>query len=360
MSSHFNKHLPASNADVDSLFPKYHRCIDSGEAYSAAYFITRAHLLETKTNYTLERVNCEMGSFIMMNQRRHMKPGMIGAVTQSLDVLDFSVIHLSGYERLIRRYWGSLRSQRLFTTTTSNDVAKNIGKATAQVLATMPERSRMTMNVSNKLNRTVAIMPFLGSTVGAGHSVLANRYEYLKACFWSIYAHISHIVVAVTSSEDYKYCRHKSGLPFFDVLLLDNLPKVAALPVATSIAVKDRLIDGRYDFDYIYFTESDQILLMRRPQDLFDILHRFPRYVLLPHRLVTYPKSVMKGVVRRPVVSVSDPSMDWVNMSCCLPRQNCQSRVDWVGIKSNNVSVLPMFNLNVALGNANFILERFR
>ena len=107
-------------------------------------------------------------------------------------------------------------------------------------------------------------MPFLGSVNGAGHSVLENRYQYLAACFWSIYSYMPNIVVTVTSEKDYRYCRHKSGLPFFDILLLTHLPKVASLPVATSQEVKARLVDGRYDFDHIYFTESDQVDLAQR------------------------------------------------------------------------------------------------
>lgn len=57
--------------------------------------------------------------------------------------------------------------------------------------------------------------------------------------------------------------RHKSGLPFFDVLWLTHLPKVASLPVATSQEVKARLMDGRYDFDHVYYTESDQVCTVR-------------------------------------------------------------------------------------------------
>ena len=53
--------------------------------------------------------------------------------------------------------------------------------------------------------------------------------------------------------------RNESGLPFYDVILAENLPKSASLPVATSQLVKRRFKDGRYDFDYIYFTESDQV-----------------------------------------------------------------------------------------------------
>jgi hypothetical protein len=56
--------------------------------------------------------------------------------------------------------------------------------------------------------------------------------------------------------------REKSGLPFYDVLLLDDLPKPASLPVATSLAVKSRILNGSYDFDYFYFTESDQVAFL--------------------------------------------------------------------------------------------------
>lgn len=57
--------------------------------------------------------------------------------------------------------------------------------------------------------------------------------------------------------------RSESGLPFFDVLLIKDLPKSASLPVATVQTTKELLRDGnRWStlFDYVYFTESDQVL----------------------------------------------------------------------------------------------------
>jgi len=62
---------------------------------------------------------------------------------------------------------------------------------------------------------------------GAGHSELGNRFVYLKACFWSIYEHIPNIVMGVSRQEDVDWGRLQSGLPFFDIILLDNLPKSA-------------------------------------------------------------------------------------------------------------------------------------
>jgi hypothetical protein len=103
--------------EIDRRFPELHRCYDTGEAYSAAYLITKEHLLQTKTSYNLTwfvlnsflplliccRVNCEMGSIIFTYQKSRA-PKSPGGVVQSLDLLDFSVIHLSAYERLIKRH----------------------------------------------------------------------------------------------------------------------------------------------------------------------------------------------------------------------------------------------------------------
>ena len=75
------------------------KCREGGEAYSASYLISKEHLLYQFTDYNLSWVNCEMASFIMM---RRFGP-INGSITQSVDILDLSVIHLSPYERLQKR-----------------------------------------------------------------------------------------------------------------------------------------------------------------------------------------------------------------------------------------------------------------
>ena len=83
----------------DRKYLRFNRCRDAGEAYAAAYLTTKEHLLEQFTGYNLTWVNCEMGSFIMMETKKEN-----GSIVQALDVLDFSVVHLSAYERLKRRW----------------------------------------------------------------------------------------------------------------------------------------------------------------------------------------------------------------------------------------------------------------
>ena len=38
--------------------------------------------------------------------------------------------------------------------------------------------------------------------MGAGHSVLENRYEYLKLCIWSVSKIFPNVVVGVLSADD--------------------------------------------------------------------------------------------------------------------------------------------------------------
>jgi hypothetical protein len=78
---------------------RLHKCLDTGEAYSASFLVTRAHLIHQHTRYNLTWVNCEMGSFIMLNGRAKLDQDSNGTVIQSLDVLDFSIVHLSWFER---------------------------------------------------------------------------------------------------------------------------------------------------------------------------------------------------------------------------------------------------------------------
>ncbi len=59
-----------------------------------------------------------------------------------------------------------------------------------------------------------------------------------------------------------------------------------------------------------------------------------------------------------------------MDLSCCLPRQRCENRDSWVSIRDvegkNNtatasypVPILSLFGLYTAMGNANFLDEKY-
>jgi hypothetical protein len=160
-----------------------------------------------------------MGSFIMMNQRARPERNVNGSVTQTLDILDFSVIHLSWYERLQRRHAklidGARKGAKKDKKTAPKDVAEDSLRSIAAIETANKLLKRRALKMRHpavpfvipEVNRTVAIMPFLGSENGAGHSKLGNRLVYLQACFWSIYADIPHIVAYVKNNKDADFAR---------------------------------------------------------------------------------------------------------------------------------------------------------
>lgn len=182
----------------------FHRCRDGGEAYSASYLIHKEHLIHQPTGHHLKWVNCEMASFIMMNPRGHPQKYINGSVLQSVDILDFSVIHLSTFERLLHRWrWHNKDVDRERSNLTAIYDAANYLKSYA--LRLMKHHQEL---VHPAMNRTVVIMPFLLGDMGAGHSNLVNRQSYLAACFWSFRAMYPYVTVAVKSKADEAWVRY--------------------------------------------------------------------------------------------------------------------------------------------------------
>ena len=345
---------------------KIHLCNSVFEAYSASYLTTRKHMLEVESEgYNLTWVNCEMASFIHMKDSRNFlkNPDGKGMIMQSLDVLDFSAIHLSAFERSSKKHKHSLWTSRadLKTAWHNIDPVKHAGIELEKINNPKKNGGRKIV-YSEEAKRTVVVMPFLGGAMGAGHSELGNRFEYLKACFWSFHEFVPNIAMGVTRQEDVDWAMNESGLPFYDIILHETLPKSASLPVATTQQVKKRLISGAWDFDYVFFTESDQILISRSLQMMYDHLKIYPSRMMLPHRLMPYSNRVIQEVHNR-TVDIMEGHVnrnDWMKQSCCMPRQNCGERKSWRSIKDDNVPIINYYGLYVPLGNVNFLDEKYR
>ena len=137
-----------------------------------------------------------------------------GTIIQTLDVLDFSVIHLSVYERLQRKYVKTLINvdKSLEPIDKSTQFLKELvvnrkSRRNDDHIRDPNTHEYLKNHTKYYLNKTVAIMPFLGSDMGAGHSVLSNRYKYLHTCFWSVYSYFPHVVISVKTQVDYDYIK---------------------------------------------------------------------------------------------------------------------------------------------------------
>ncbi len=80
----------------------FHKCVDIGEAYSAAYLTTTKHLISTIVQRNYSKVSCEMASSIMLSTVKRNKLDRLskflandsipGIAVMTLDVIDFSVV----------------------------------------------------------------------------------------------------------------------------------------------------------------------------------------------------------------------------------------------------------------------------
>lgn len=157
-------------------------------------------------------VNCEMASFLHLRQSNKFfsTPDGHGLIMQTLDVLDFSVIHLSAYERSSRKHRLDLwpNNKKLQESSWSNiDGVIEAGKKLAALNDPTQRPASRQIQYSPEAKRTVVVMPFLGGAMGAGHSELGNRFQYLKACFWSLYEFFPYIVAGVTRQEDIDWAK---------------------------------------------------------------------------------------------------------------------------------------------------------
>jgi hypothetical protein len=212
---------------------KLHLCNAVFEAYSASYLTTKQHMLNgellslslshtlthshthcsrscsvASESFNLSWVNCEMASFIHMKESNRFfnNPNSEGPIMQSLDVLDFSAIHLSAFERSSKKHRNAIWESPMDRKTKWTDI-KPVVEAGHQLAALNAPGSATArkLHYSREALRTVVIMPFLGGAMGAGHSELNNRFEYLKTCFWSLYEFFPFITMGVSREQDVEW-----------------------------------------------------------------------------------------------------------------------------------------------------------
>ena len=427
--------------DEERDFLKYHRCSNEGEAFAGSWLVTKEHLTAYNVSYGLSEANAELAFFLVMETRRSKKAWVpVGALMQTLDVLDLSVIHLSAYERLYRQYTYDLQEPAV-----SDEIKGSMSHVVERIRAIARRRSivptassplfdRHTMSFKDtfqwllgrplpnqsstpsprtstfkaepqpRARRTLAMLPWLGSSKGVGHSETTFRLLYLEACFWSVTQVTPHIVVGVTTKQDHDLVTG-AGLPALDIVVLADLPSPQALPAALVQHVRlGADTRGFYsNFSYFYYSESDQVLVAHQAAHsaLFEFLDKYPRRVLVPHRLVPYPPAIVEllnrstsqphsrvfhskvlndfGHAGQGSISAKEMFMasrgwlssgeatssgaaapNWETNKCCLPRQNCEQRGDWVAPADPSLAFMEVHGLPVALGNANFKAERFR
>ncbi len=177
-----------------------HLCMNLGETFSGSFLITKERLLNKNIAYNLTTAHVEQAVTMMASRKKIM---------QTLDVLDFSIVNLSTYERLIYRIYEAISDaemvrESLETMERTLSILKDLALESRAKAAQLVPANR---GRDNELNETVVIIPVLLSTMGSSNSKLEHRKRYFEMCFWSFYQFYSNIVIFVMNVDDYNYLK---------------------------------------------------------------------------------------------------------------------------------------------------------
>ena len=364
----FRRHVSAAAPSTDDgAWAGLYKCVDQGESYTAAYLASRATFLRrpaTLRDVNAPNLNMESASWWPM---KGMKRGTVSTY-KSIDAMDWSVSHLSMYERRLNmvHFPGGVIKDALLADMTVQLTAQETALKAAWTNASTTGRHGDDPTWEAR-NGTVCVMPFYAGGMGSGHSLTSTRQLYLALSVYSVLRHFPSVVVVVGDAEDEEFVR-RTGLPLFDVLYHAGLPKPSALGLATVFEAQRALATNpRYShFTSVYYTESDQVLLARQ-RTIGAVLRHAARgtHLLNPHRLLPLPRrsdfpslvdradaaagwraapgavlvglvegtSTKKASVRRELdlnsKRVQHQAPDEDAVSCCFDDGDCSSRKHW-------------------------------
>jgi hypothetical protein len=382
------------------------RCSDEGESYSASYLVTRYHFLGRNLHYN--NSNTELASFVMMDTVKQADKKIRKNIVQSTDFLDFGVIHLSAYERTLTQFTMGLYNSAISTRSMRREGKSLVDQSVAWEMnrlvskfrhqfATIPMTSskyKKTTIRSSKLDQTLAILPFYGVSKAASHTDGSHRLLYLQACVYKLRTMFKYIVIGVNNEIDYNAIVKDLQLPIMKTILLSDIENHAEhIPMASLQAVQNYIRNNKKNdclnedplkdisetyinwqrFKYIFYTESDQVIVSKRPF-LYDftssaipskdpIAYKFldthPSTVMIPHRFIPYPRGVLDAYqVHTSMVSPASIH----ECTCMASADTCQGNrhQGWAHFSHKNVSYLKIHGLFVAMGNGNFKKHLYR
>lgn len=302
-------------------FQGVYHCKDLLESYGAAWLTTKSRFLTLSqhpyktamrgsfSNWTLANVHWGKPDSMEVGSELVLKGGR-GAL-RTVDALEFSVEHLSGYSKFLRH-----DQKKDGTDWTTQEMIRILKERINEMQTTRTTIELSSLDQLRRLaDRVLVVLPFHAATGAAifggvntqfrgktGDSYTATRRYFLQATLMSLSPLFNKIAVFVENQQDYDYCRSLQGQGFnlMEINLLDDIPDNRFLPEATVYEVERRMVQlggtshsiPYGDFEYVYFSEADQILRLR-PHQLGALLaaaaNSTINAVVTPHRLAPIP-----------------------------------------------------------------------
>ena len=145
------------------------------------------------------------------------------------------------------------------------------------------------------MKKFLAVIPYFGGTSSAPRQTeLNNVLRYFEYTYSSLKPYMTKLIVSVYNDEDYETIRPFSLNADIEVMRINDIDPIF-LPANTVRFIQS---EG-FDEEYIYFTESDQILYVKDISNLYKTIDYNKNIYIVPQRFEQIPKELVEARINK-------------------------------------------------------------
>ena len=141
------------------------------------------------------------------------------------------------------------------------------------------------------MKKFLAVIPYFGGTSSAPRQTeLDNVLRYFEYTYSSLKPYMTKLIVSVYNDKDYETIRPFSLNADIEVMRINDIDPIF-LPANTVRFIQS---EG-FDEEYIYFTESDQILYVQDINNLYKTIDYNKNVYIVPQRFEQIPTELVQS-----------------------------------------------------------------
>ena len=145
------------------------------------------------------------------------------------------------------------------------------------------------------MKKFLAITPYFGGTSSAPRQTeLDNVLRYFEYTYSSLKPYMTKLIVSVYNDEDYETIKALSLNPDIEVMRINDIDPIF-LPANTVRNIQSK----GFDEEYIYFTESDQILYVQDINNIYKTIDYNKNVYIVPQRFEQIPRELVEARIEK-------------------------------------------------------------
>ena len=162
------------------------------------------------------------------------------------------------------------------------------------------------------MKKFLAVIPYFGGTSSAPRQTeLNNVLRYFEYTYSSLKPYMTKLIVSVYNDEDYETIKPFSLNADIEIMRINDIDPIF-LPANTVRFIQN---EG-FDEEYIYFTESDQILYAQDINNLYKVIDYNKNVYIVPQRFEQIPRELVKARINKFEDTTEDRFVEFEGAHC--------------------------------------------